>query len=117
MFSPSNWVTNIVEFRRLVKENKAKLRVTYHEKRDNEGDLDYYKDISELDTEQDKIMTNFQKGIIFKASKLVERVKESRYGRFFSPRILRHRIKLGSFDQINMNAAIQNIISTLKIKF
>ena len=101
MFSPSSWVKNIREFRQNVLESrrteKIKISMTRWQERNKDSKIDtQYR----ADPKQLEIMLNIHRHLILKTSKLVEKAKRSQFGGFFSPRILRKRIKLGNFSQL-----------------
>ena len=100
MFSPSSWVRNIREFKQQILENRKAESFKVQKSKCIEPQSDKVESHVNVDPMQLEIMLNIHKNLILRTSKLIDKVKKSQYGGFFSPRRLRNRIKLGNFSQL-----------------
>ena len=109
MFSPSSCIKNIKEFKNNILESRKaeslKISTNRSNGNQNKDRIDYkthdkIKVNFSFDSNEIEVMQDIHNHLISRTSKLVEKVKKSRYGGFFSPHGLRNRIMLGNFSQL-----------------
>ena len=99
MFSPSTLVKNVGEFKQMVIESRKLQNKPTYNHRNEEGSRDY-ENCQVVCRDKYETMKLIHSNLIYKASKLIENAKNSRFEGFYSPQMLRRRIRRGNLSYI-----------------